>query len=77
MIYWVDMIYCSKLAFSYVTVRCRVGDVFYSPLIRSQSIAELVPLYHTLHQCFSVPTPALRWNSTGEEVGFGYFPSPK
>lgn len=65
------------------------GEVFYSPMIRSQSLGEPVPLGCELCKCFLV---SLRWDrmtrvgsigtsllSQGwlEPAGVGYFPSPK
>ena len=54
---------CCQEAFSDVVVRCGGGEVFYSPMIRSQSFSEPVPLDWELQKCFSFPAPSpLRWD---------------
>ena len=50
-------------------------EVFYSPVIRSQSFSETVSLDTKLNKCFSVPFP-LRWDTIARERdGVVYFSS--
>ena len=53
-------------------------EVFYSPMIRSQSFSETVPLDCELHMCLSVPpTNTLRWNRMARGGLNWVFPFPR
>lgn len=61
--------YC-KWAFNITVVRCE-GRRFYSPIIRSHSFSESVPLGCELHKCSSILSPHLSETGWLEWVGLG------
>lgn len=58
-----------------MVVRCRGGESFHNPTIRTQSFSGPVTLPCDLHKCFSAVSPSV---NTGrlEEAGVMYSPWP-
>lgn len=53
------------------------GEVFYSPMISSQSFSETVPLGCELYLCFLVPLTPLDGTGWLEGAEVEYLPSPR